>query len=220
VTDAGELKRTARALWGRSECAPIAKRLEPAARAVVGACAISAGQEVLDVAADNGNVATLAAREGAAGVASNLSPAMVELGRLGTETEGLASSGSRRTVEELPFEDARSNCATSTFGAMSAPRPELVAREIVRLVRPGGTVGLVNWRPDAFIGRWFELAASYAPQLRAHVPSPLAWSRDEVVRERFGGTRARSRVLAGTCSGASRAPTGCSSSKARRPGRA
>ena len=113
MTDVGELKRTARALWGRGEYVPIAKRLEPAARALVDACAISAGQEVLDVAAGNGNVATLAAREGAAVVASDLSPAMVELGRMRTETEGLDVERVEADAEELPFENARLDCAGS-----------------------------------------------------------------------------------------------------------
>jgi SAM-dependent methyltransferase len=187
VTDVGELKRTARALWGRGEYVPIAKRLEPAARALVDACAISAGQEVLDVAAGNGNVATLAAREGAAVVASDLSPAMVELGRMRTETEGLDVEWVEADAEELPFENARFDCAGSTFGAMFAPRPEVVASEIFRVVRPGGTVGMVNWTRDGFLGHWFELAASYAPQPPADVPSPLEWGRDEVARERFDG---------------------------------
>jgi SAM-dependent methyltransferase len=219
VTDVGELKRTARALWGRGEYMPIAKRLEPAARAVVDACAISAGQEVLDVAAGNGNVATLAAREGAAAVASDLSPEMVELGRMRTETEGLGVEWVEADAEALPFDDARFDCAATSFGAMFAPRPEVVAREIFRVVRPGGTVGMVNYTPAGFIGRWFELAASYAPQLPVHLPSPLDWAATGSYASASAATRARSRSRSGRCAGASRAPTRCSSSSARPPGR-
>jgi len=187
VSDAGQLKDAARELWSRGDYVRIAERLEPAAEALVDACAISAGQEVVDVAAGNGNVAVAAAREGAAVVGSDLTPAMVELGRMRTELEGLDVEWVVADAEELPFEDGRFDCATSAFGVMFAPRPEAVARELFRVVRPGGTVGLANWTPEGFIGRWFALAASYGPPPPPDVPPPLEWGRDEVVRERFDG---------------------------------
>jgi len=182
VSDVGQLKDAARELWSRGDYVRIAERLEPAAEALVEACAISAGQEVLDVASGNGNVAVAAAREGAAVVGSDLTPAMVELGRMRTELEGLDVEWVVADAEELPFEDDRFDCATSAFGVMFAPRPEVVARELFRVVRPGGTVGLANWTPEGFIGRWFALAGSYAAASARRAPS---------VRVGAGGGRAR-----------------------------
>jgi SAM-dependent methyltransferase len=188
VSDLEKIKEGARGIWSRGDYTALGERIESAAREVVDACAISAGQEVLDVAAGNGNAAVLAAREGAAVVASDLTPAMVELGRARTEHEGLDVEWTVADAEELPFEDERFDCVTSVFGAMFAPRPDVVAREMFRVVRPGNTVGMANWTPDGFNGRYFQLAARYAPPPPADLSSPLDWGREEVVRERLTGS--------------------------------
>jgi ubiquinone/menaquinone biosynthesis C-methylase UbiE len=185
VADLEAVKEGTRGMWSRGDYARIAERIESAAREVVDRCAISAGQEVLDVAAGNGNAAVLAAREGAAVVASDLTPAMVELGRARTEGEGLDVEWVVADAEELPFEDERFDCVTSVFGAMFAPRPEVVAREMFRVVRPGNTVGMANWTPEGFNGRFFTLGRGFAPPPPQDMPDPLDWGREEVVRERF-----------------------------------
>ncbi len=172
-------------MWSRGDYVKLAQRIEVAAHELVDGCAISAGQEVLDAAAGNGNVAVLAAREGAAVVASDLTPAMVELGRMRTETEGLDVEWVVADVEELPFEDERFDCVASAFGAMFGLRPETVARELFRVVRPGGTVGMANWPPDGFQGELFATMNRYAAPFAADVPRPSEWGREEVVRERL-----------------------------------
>jgi ubiquinone/menaquinone biosynthesis C-methylase UbiE len=126
---------------------------------------------VLDVAAGNGNLAVLAAREGAAVVASDLTPAMLELGRMRTEGERLGVEWVEADAEALPFEDERFDCAASVFGAMFAPRPEVAARELVRVVRPGGTIGMANWTPAGFIGQWFQVATGYGPPFPEDLPA-------------------------------------------------
>ncbi len=185
MTDLSKIKDHMRGMWSRGDYARIAERIESAASEVVDGCAISAGQEVLDVAAGNGNAAVLAAREGAAVVASDLTPAMVELGRARTEAEGLGVEWVVGDAEDLPFEDERFDCATSVFGAMFGPRPDIVARELFRVVRPGNTVGMANWTPDGFNGKFFELGNRFAPPPPEDMPRPLDWGREEVVRERF-----------------------------------
>ena len=187
MTDVEQLKDATREVWSRGDYAKLAPRIETAARELVDACAISAGQKVLDVAAGNGNVAVLAAREGAAVVASDLTPAMVELGRMRTESEGLDVEWRVADAEELPFEDESFDCVTSVFGAMFGPRPEVVARELFRVIRPGGTAGMANWSPDGFMGQFFELFNRYGPPRSEDLPHPLEWGREEVVRERFEG---------------------------------
>lgn len=187
--DIEAIKQREREVWALGAYEELAKLTWPAAEAVVELAAISAGQEVLDVAAGTGNVAVIAAREGAAVVASDLVPEMVEKGRARTEAEGLDVEWMVADAEELPFEDARFDCVTSVFGAMFAPRPERVASELFRVVRPGSTVGFVAWTPDSYLGRNFALRAKYVPEPTG-VPEPTEWGREEIVRERFEGLAA------------------------------
>ena len=181
-----EHKQHMRDRFSQTDYGQIARFLEPAARELVDACAISAGQEVLDVACGNGNVAILAAEEGAAVVASDITPAMLELGRTRAEEDGVEIEWVEADAEDLPFEDARFECVTSTFGAMFAPNPKRVASEMFRVVRPGNTVGMCNWTPDSFQGRMFANFTALVPNPEGVLPA-VEWGRDEVVRERFDG---------------------------------
>src|SRR3954466_13485105 len=180
------MKERAAEAWGLGDYARIAGLILPVSRALVDTCAISAGQEVLDVAAGNGNLAVIAGEEGASVVASDFAPAQIELGRARTAAEGLDVEWVEANAEELPFEDDRFDCAASVFGAMFAPRPELVARELFRVVKPGGTVGMANWGPYGSQGELFELLASFGPPLPEGVPNPREWGEEDIVRERLG----------------------------------
>jgi ubiquinone/menaquinone biosynthesis C-methylase UbiE len=147
---------------------------------------VSAGQEVLDVAAGDGNFAIAAATEGARVVASDLAPGMVERGRKRALDEGLEIEWVEADAEELPFEDGRFDCVGSVFGAFLAPRPEAVARELPRVTRPGGTVGMTTWGPDGYQAELFALNSRYFPRPE-WVPPAIDWGREEVVRRRFEG---------------------------------
>jgi ubiquinone/menaquinone biosynthesis C-methylase UbiE len=190
AVDYDELKERARAVWALGDYAELARLIEPAALAVVDACAVSAGQEVLDVAAGNGNAALAAARKGARVVASDLTPAMLELGRRRSGQEGLGVEWVEADAEELPFAEGRFDCVVSVFGAMLAPRPHRAAAELFRVTRPGGTVGMANWTPQSFQGRYFAIGNRYAPP-PGGVPPSVEWGRPEVVEERFGDLAAR-----------------------------
>jgi SAM-dependent methyltransferase len=181
------LRERSRGAWDRADYPPLAERLMPAARELVDACAVSAGQEVLDVAAGNGNVAAAAAAEGARVVASDFSSEQVARGRARTEAESLDVEWVVAEAEDLPFEDARFDAALSVFGAMFGSRPERVASELFRVVRPGGTVGLANWPDHGFQGEFFQVMRGYQPPAPEGVPLPVAWGDDAVVRERFDG---------------------------------
>ena len=180
------LKQRSAEVWGLGDYGPIAQLILPVSRALVDACAISAGQEVLDVAAGTGNLTVLAGEEGASVVASDIAPAQVELGRARTAADGLDVEWVVADAEELPFEDDRFDCAASVFGAMFAPRPDRVASEMFRVVKPGGTVGMANWGRYGSQGEFFECTAKYGPQLPEGVPNPRDWGDEEVVRERLG----------------------------------
>jgi ubiquinone/menaquinone biosynthesis C-methylase UbiE len=176
----------ARTVWGLGDYPRIAELILPVSRALVDACFISAGQEVLDVAAGTGNLAVLAGEEGASVVASDISPGQIELGRARTAAEGLDVEWVEANAEDLPFEDDRFDCAASVFGAMFAPRPELVAKEMFRVVKPGGTVGMANWGNYGFQAEMFELQTGFGPPPEAGIAPPRDWGMEEVVQERLG----------------------------------
>jgi ubiquinone/menaquinone biosynthesis C-methylase UbiE len=186
VPDYAEINARARKMWGLGDYPRIAELILPVSRDLVDACFISAGQEVLDVAAGTGNLAVLAGEEGAGVVASDISPGQIELGRERTAAEGLDVEWVEANAEELPFEDDRFDCAASVFGAMFAPRPELVAKEMFRVVKPGGTIGMANWGHYGFQAEMFELQTGFGPPPDPEIAHPRDWGMEEVVQERLG----------------------------------
>jgi SAM-dependent methyltransferase len=184
--DYAALKEGTKALWSLGDYSPIERLTLPASQALLDACAVSAGQEVLDVGAGTGNFALLAAAEGASVVASDLTPKLMERGRERAAAEGVDIEWVEADAEELPFDEDRFDCTASVFAAMFAPRPELVARELFRVTRPGNTVGMANWAPDGFSGRMFGLFNEFVPRPEG-IPAPVGWGNEDVVRERFDG---------------------------------
>jgi SAM-dependent methyltransferase len=187
--DVDAIKERNRYMWGLGDYAALSEALRPAAEALADACAVSAGQQVLDVAAGDGNFALVCAREGASVVASDLSPGMVERGRARAQAEGYDIDWLEADAEALPFDDASFDCVGSVFGAMIAPRPRVVAEELFRVVRPGGTVGMTAWTTQGFTAELFALGRSYAPP--SDQPMSDEWSVEDNVRERFEGLAAR-----------------------------
>src|SRR5688572_22704880 len=165
-------------MWGLGDYAELSDALRPAAETLADACAVSAGQEVLDVGAGDGNFALACAREGASVVASDISPGMVERGRARSLAEGYDIEWVEADVEELPFEDGRFDCVGSVFGAMIAPRPEVAAREMFRVVRAGGTVGLTAWSPGSFMSELLAIGRGYAPP-QPELPLSEEWAIEE-----------------------------------------
>jgi 2-polyprenyl-6-hydroxyphenyl methylase/3-demethylubiquinone-9 3-methyltransferase len=152
---------------------------------LVTAVDIRPGMTVLDVAAGNGNFAIVAARRGAAVIASDLTPRMVELGRMRSDAEGLAIEWREADAEELPFDTDRFDVVASVFGAMFAPQPERVAAELFRVAKPGGCVAMANYAPVGFLEQFAERIARYAPPPPAALPSPFAWGDPDEARRRF-----------------------------------
>jgi SAM-dependent methyltransferase len=188
--DPQPFKQVAKVLWSLGDYTAIAERFQEAARELVDACKVRPGIQLLDVAAGDGNVAIAAAWRGASVIASDLTPAMVELGRKRSAAEGVEIEWQEADVEALPFEDNKFDIVTSGFGAMFAPRPEVAAREMFRVTRPGGTVGMVNWAPEGFIGQSAGWIDKYAPPRPPGVPSPMTWGQSDVVQQRFDGLAA------------------------------
>jgi ubiquinone/menaquinone biosynthesis C-methylase UbiE len=158
---------------------------------LVDACGISPGHRVLDVAAGTGNVAIRAAMKGAAVVACDLTPEHFEQGRRGAAAAGVDLEWIEGDAEALPFDDSTFDVVTSCFGAIFAPDHRAVADELLRVCRPGGTIGLMNFTPEGTGGEFFALLASYAPAPPEGARSPLLWGSEEYVRELFGSRVSR-----------------------------
>jgi ubiquinone/menaquinone biosynthesis C-methylase UbiE len=153
---------------------------------LVAACGISAGQRVLDVAAGTGNVAIRAAEAGAQVVASDLTPENFEAGRREARARGVELEWVEADAEALPFDDAEFDVVTSSFGAMFAPDHQKVADELLRVCRPGGTIGMINFTSEGLAGEFFEGFARYAPPPPPGALPPLLWGSEGHVRELFG----------------------------------
>jgi len=143
------------------------------------------GQRVLDVAAGTGTAALPAARRGAAVTATDLTPELLEVGRVAAEDD-LDLTWQVADAEALPFEDGAFDVVLSCIGVMFAPHHQQAADELVRVCRPGGTIGLLSWTPEGFIGQLFATMKPYAPPPPPGAsPAPL-WGRADHVRELLG----------------------------------
>src|ERR1700759_2488156 len=161
TTEAGRaLKAKHRAMWAFGDYPAVATDLvSELGPVLVEACQIRPGDRVLDVAAGTGNAAIPAAEAGASVVASDLTPELLEAGRRGTTREGAQAD-----AEDLPFADSEFDTVMSCLGVMFAPFHQASADELVRVCRPGGTIGLLNWTPEGFIGQMFAPMKPEAPQ--------------------------------------------------------
>jgi ubiquinone/menaquinone biosynthesis C-methylase UbiE len=154
---------------------------------LVEACGVSPGQRVLDIAAGTGNTGIRAAEAGAQVVASDLTPEIFEAGRRESAARGVALEWVEADAEALPFDDDDFDVVTSSVGAIFAPDQQAVADEMVRVCRPGGTIGMINFRPEGLAAEFFELLGRYAPP-PPPAASPMDWGSEQHVRELFGDT--------------------------------
>jgi ubiquinone/menaquinone biosynthesis C-methylase UbiE len=161
---------------------------------LVEACGISAGQRVLDVAAGTGNTAIRAAEAGAAVVAADLTPEQFEAGRREARARGVELDWVEADAEALPFADGEFDVVTSSLGAIFAPDHRAVAGELVRVCRPGGTIGMLNFTPE--IDDFFGFFARYGLPAPPGDP-PGLWGDEDHVRELFGDRVSALRVTTG-----------------------
>jgi ubiquinone/menaquinone biosynthesis C-methylase UbiE len=182
-----ELKARHRAMWASGDYPSMVETfLLPLGPRLVEACAIGPGMSVLDVAAGTGNAAIPAARTGAEVTASDLTPEIMEAGRRHAEAESLELEWVEADAEHLPFGDASFDVVMSSIGAMFAPHHQEVADELVRVCRPGGTIGLLSWTPEGMIGALFRTMGPFAPPPAPGAQSPPLWGSEEHVAELFG----------------------------------
>ncbi len=147
---------------------------------------VAAGARVLDVGCGTGVVALTCARRGARVTGADLTPALLERARHNAELAGYAIEFDEADVEALPYADASFDIVLSQFGHMFGPRPEVTLGEMLRVLKPGGTIAFSTWPPELYTGRMFLLIGKYAPPPPAGVASPASWGDPNVVRERLG----------------------------------
>jgi len=182
-----ELKAATRAMWALGDYDRFAREtIWELGPLLVEACGISPGQRLLDVAAGSGNVGLRAAEAGAHVVASDLTPENFESGRREARARGVELEWVAADAEALPFGDGEFDVVTSCLGAMFAPRHQQVADELLRVCRPGGTIGMINFTPEGLGAEFFAVFAPYMPPPPPGAAPPVMWGSEEHVRELFG----------------------------------
>jgi ubiquinone/menaquinone biosynthesis C-methylase UbiE len=181
------LKAKHRALWASGDYPAVAAELIPGfGPELVRAAGIKAGDRVLDVAAGSGNVAIPAAEAGAIVTASDLTPELFDAGRRIAAERDVELEWAEADAEALPFADNSFDVVTSAVGVMFAPHHQAAADELIRVCRPGGTIALINWTPQGFIGNLFATMKPYAPPPPPGAsPAPL-WGDEDHVTELLG----------------------------------
>ena len=187
TTPDAELKARHRKMWASGDYPTMVETfLLPLGPRLVEACGIGPGMRVLDVAAGTGNASLPAAKAGAEVTASDLTPELLQAGRARAESEGLTLEWAEADAENLPFEDESFDVVMSSIGAMFAPHHQQVADELVRVCRPGGTIGLLSWTPEGMIGALFRAMGPFAPPPPPGAQPPPLWGSEEHVAELFG----------------------------------
>ena len=185
ISELSALKTKLKATWSAGDFGQIARYYADEAEAFIKRLDLKPGMKVLDVACGTGNLAIPAARMGATVTGVDIAANSVEQARQNAKAEGLSAKFDEGDAEALPYDDASFDAVVTMFGAMFAPRPELVASELKRVCRPGGFIAMANWTPNGFIGQMFKITSSHVPPPPG-MPSPVLWGVEEKVRERFG----------------------------------
>lgn len=183
--DLSRIKAAQQATWASGDFGRIGIRLQIVGESLCEAVDLHAGERVLDVAAGNGNASLAAARRFADVTSTDYVPALLEQGRRRAEADDLPISFEVADAEALPFANGSFDVALSTFGVMFAPDQERAAEEMLRVVKPGGRIGLASWTPEGFVGRLLEVVGSFVPP-PAGLRSPLGWGTEPRLVELFG----------------------------------
>jgi len=162
----------------------VAKTISGGAESFISRLSLPPGTRVLDVACGTGNLAIPLARGGAIVTGVDIAPNLIAQARERSRAEGLEVNFDEGDAEQLPYPNASFDVVVSMFGAMFAPRPEIVVSELARVLKPGGLLAMANWNPASFSGQLFQVAARHVPPPPG-IPPPVLWGDDSTVRERL-----------------------------------
>jgi SAM-dependent methyltransferase len=182
--DIDALKQRLRAMWMAGDYDRFSRFMESSAVEFLDRVGVPQGAALLDVACGSGQLALIAARLGVRVTGVDIAANSIRAARERAQAEALPAQFDEGDAEALPYADASFDMVASLFGAMFAPRPDLVAQELVRVCRPGGTIAMANWTKTGFIGQMFALVSKFiAPP---GMPSPVLWGDESSVGERLG----------------------------------
>jgi SAM-dependent methyltransferase len=189
LAELARLKQGARCAWAAGDYPAIAERqLWEVGPRIVQAVKVSPGEDVLDVACGTGNAALRAAQAGGRVVGIDLTPELFDAGRRLAADARVEIEWVQGDAEELPFEDQSFDVVLSTFGCMFAPRHEITAHELARVLRPGGRLGITSWIPDGGMGTFFRTVGAYLPPPSPLAEPPMLWGSEPHVEALFAGT--------------------------------
>jgi SAM-dependent methyltransferase len=180
--DVSAIKDGQRMMWSCGDYPEVAHRIESVAEILADRVGAAPGLKLLDVATGSGNVALAAARAGADVTGLDLTPKLLEAARVRAADARLDVRFIEGDAEELPFASDSFDRVTSCFGVMFAPRHELAASELVRVVRPAGTIGFTAWTPRGLVGSTFRILASFMPAPPPELTPPISWGTEDHVR--------------------------------------
>jgi SAM-dependent methyltransferase len=186
AVDFAAVKTRQQAAWSTGNYAVVGTTLQIVGESLCEALDLRAGSTVLDVAAGNGNATLAAARRWCDVTSTDYVAALLESGRARAQAEGAAVRFQEADAENLPFPDASFDAVLSTFGVMFTADQEKAARELARVCKSGGRIGLANWTPASFIGQLFKTIGQYVPP--PGVKSPALWGTPARLEELFGRT--------------------------------
>jgi SAM-dependent methyltransferase len=185
TADIQALKDAHRKTWASGDYARIAELVTDVGERVVERAGVQAGADVLDVAAGTGNASIPAAAAGAHVIATDLTPELFTAGRQRAQRASVELEWVAADAEDLPFENERFDYVLSSIGVQFVPRHEIVASELVRVCRPGGTIALGNWAADGYIGQFWTIMGPFLPPPPDYASPPAAWGRAEHVKRLF-----------------------------------
>jgi SAM-dependent methyltransferase len=166
--------------------APLEASTTLAAPRLVKFARVAPGQLVLDACCGTGVVAVTAARLGAQVTGVDFTPELLARAHENARIARVDIEWQDGDVEALPLPDNTFDVVVSQFGHMFAPRPSVAIQEMLRVLRPGGTIAFSTWPPELYVGRMFTLVASYLPPPPPGVAAPPLWGEVGVIRERLG----------------------------------
>jgi ubiquinone/menaquinone biosynthesis C-methylase UbiE len=191
--DFDAIKRRQQATWATGDFGRIGVQLQIVGESLCEAVDVRSTDRVLDVAAGNGNASLAAARRYADVTSTDYVPDLLEQGKRRAEADGLPMKSQIADAENLPFADGEFDVVLSTYGVMFTPNQARAAAELLRVVKPGGRIGLANWTPDGMIGELFKIIGRLVPP-PAGLTSPAAWGTETRLVELFGPSAANIRT--------------------------
>ena len=184
VPEMDGLKTRLNTIWTAGDYDRFSRYMEGGAREFYERLQIAPGSRLLDVGCGSGQLALLAAKDGVEVTGVDIAANWVERAQARARAEGVNARFKVADAEALPFEAASFDVIVSLIGAMFAPRPDLVAKELLRVCTPGGTIGMANWTAEGFVGQMFKNVAKFIGP--SGMPSPVLWGNEATVQERLG----------------------------------